>query len=177
MLRSWVRAGRWWQRVPGHKSHGRKGIFVWPRCSLDALPTHPVQTHSLCMSRTFKIMSFLSKARKGKPGQVRFLWLQRKNRSVTFSRHWKRPKTKAIVAPASIIKTHYSSTFQETTRPHKAVSAFSSIDVGFQSCLSPRQALLDHINMHCVMTSPVFLRSFLGSFWLLQFVIRGWHAE
>lgn len=47
--------------VPGHKSHGRKGIFVWPRCCLDKVPSHPVQAHSLCMSITFKIMSFLSK--------------------------------------------------------------------------------------------------------------------
>lgn len=42
MLCSWVWAGGWWQRVPGHKSHDRKGIFVWPRCSLDTLPWHPV---------------------------------------------------------------------------------------------------------------------------------------
>lgn len=72
MLCSWVWAWCRWQRVPGHKSHGRKGIFVWPRCSLDALPSHPVRAHSLCMSRTFKIMSFLSNARKGRTGQVCF---------------------------------------------------------------------------------------------------------
>lgn len=81
----------------GTNPHGRKGIFVWPRCSLDALPSHPVQSHSLCMRRTFKIMSFLSKARKGRHGQVRF--------SVASEREWKRnifttlksAKTKTIV--------------------------------------------------------------------------------
>lgn len=145
MLRSWVWAGRWWQRVPGHKSHGRKGIFVWPRCSLDALPSHPVQSHSLCMSRTFKIMSFLSKARTGRSGQVRFLWLQRENRNVTFSRHWKGLTTKSIVARGSIIKTHYTHiialTFWDTTRSNKAVNTFSSLDMDFHSSLAPQQTL------------------------------------
>lgn len=42
-----------------------KGIFVRPRCSVDALALAScAAAHSLCMSRTFQIMSFLSKGRK-----------------------------------------------------------------------------------------------------------------
>lgn len=69
----------------GTNPHGRKGIFVRPRCSLDALASHPVQAHSLCMSRTFKIMSFLSKGL----AKCAFSGFRGENRSITFSRRQK----------------------------------------------------------------------------------------